>query len=129
MKKTFGATIKLEDLLINDRSKTQPQKKEFLLKTFELILNDLIDNNVHFMLPKFNKMQGVLYMDVIPEEKFKQIYKKGGLRKIDWLVTNFTAYFPKFRLEGLQYVKDYPVYVGGTLEDKLITLTNSGKTY
>lgn len=123
-----GSYIKVEDLVISSKI-TKQKKRKILSRLFELVFEDLIENNVHFQLPKYSNSCSYLYIETVDQENFKEIYKKGGFRNIDWLTTNFQTYLPKFRYEGLSYTRIFPVYIGGKLQTRLVELINSGKIY
>lgn len=63
-----------------------------LVYCFYLILLDIIENNVTFVLPLFNNKHASIYIRPIVGEALKTARQRGAFADIDLLVTNFTGY-------------------------------------
>ena len=58
----------------------------------QLIVEDIIENNVHFLLPSLGKSESYLYMKKTQGNDFKKAFKKGKWNDVDFLTSNFTGY-------------------------------------
>ena len=58
----------------------------------QLIIEDIIENNVHFLLPTAGSNEAYLYMKKTSGNDFKKAFKNGKWRDIDFLTSNFTGY-------------------------------------
>lgn len=99
------------------------------IKGIQLIIEDIINNNIHFKFPSYNKKTAELFMDNISGEDFKNLYKKGYFRDIDWMISNFTSYYIKFQLSSQRKTYTYPVYLDKQYKQMLTKYINEGKQY
>ena len=63
-----------------------------LVYCFYLILLDIIENNVTFVLPLLNNKTATIYAKPVTGEDFKIARQRGAFADIDFLKTNFTGY-------------------------------------
>ena len=57
-----------------------------------LIVEDIIENNTHFLLPTLGTNEAYLYMNKTSGNNFKKAVKHGKWRDVDFLTSNFTGY-------------------------------------
>ena len=62
-------------------------------------------------------------------EKFKELYRAGSFRNVDFVRSEFTAYGLLLRLETSRGVKKIPIQLDKDLRNLLDTHTNNGKKY
>ena len=97
-------------------------------KGMQLIIEDIIENNVHFLLPTVGTNEAYLYMNKTSGNNFKKAFKKGKWRDVDFLTSNFTGY----QLGLLVKSKKRPekvktIYLGYKHKDRITELTNQGQ--
>lgn len=129
-KMKMGATIPTESLLKNVKCGNKKLRNKVFIRLLELVMTDLVEKGIQFDLPAVNKHRSYFCVDLIPEQKFKELYKQGKYRFIDWFITNCTAYKLALifsRPDGS--LKKIHVGVRGYLYDRFINLINSGKRY
>jgi hypothetical protein len=61
-------------------------------KGMQLIIEDIIENNIYFLLPNAGSNEAYLYMNKLQGADFKNAFKKGKWRDVDFLTSNFTGY-------------------------------------
>lgn len=99
-------------------------------KGMQLIIEDIIENNVHFLLPTVGTNEAYLYMNKTSGNDFKKAFKRGKWKDVDFLTSNFTGY----QLGLLVKSKKRPekiktIYLGYKHKDRITKLTNEGKRY
>ena len=96
----------------------------------QLIIEDIIENNVHFLLPNLGTKESYLYMDKTQGEQFKKAFKKGKWNDIDFLTSNFTGYQLALSIQSPKRPKkEKLIYLGCKHKDRITELTNEGKRY
>lgn len=117
------------NVLNGDYHKDKLVKRVFL-KTLQLIINDIIDNNVTFQLPVSGR-QVEMHMDNVQGKQFQKARKNGKFLDVDFLNSNFTGnqivFDMYYKNGGVRRRK--PIYLNPTLRDKITTNTNNGKQY
>ena len=99
-------------------------------KGMQLIIEDIIENNVHFLLPTAGSNEAYLYMKKFSGNDFKRAVKNGKWRDIDFLTSNFTGYQLSLSVKSTKRPdKEKPIYLGYKHKDRLTELTNQGKRY
>lgn len=93
------------------------------------ILLDIINNNVTFVLPLSMGRYAEITTEEVSGEKFKELYKAGSFRNVDFVRSEFTAYGLLLRLETSRGVKKIPIQLDKDLRNLLDTHTNNGKKY
>lgn len=137
----FGFTFTQQDLFrgFNDEIPHKVKNKKMTRKelsakifadTFFEILLDIIKNNVTFVLPLNYGEYAEICIEPIEGEEFKEMYKKGSFRKVDYVLSQFTAnrfrYKYRTKTNGM---KEKSIYINKTLEELLLKYTHEGKQY
>lgn len=99
-------------------------------KGMQLIVEDIIENNVHFLLPTLGSNEAYLYMNKTQGKDFKNAFKKGKWNDVDFLTSNFTGYQLALSVKSNKRPeKIKPIYLGYKHKDRITELTNEGKRY
>lgn len=99
-------------------------------KGMQLIIEDIIENNVHFLLPTLGTNEAYLYMNKTQGDSFKKAFKRGKWRDVDFLTSNFTGYQLALKVKSPRRPeKEKPIYLGYKHKDRITELTNEGKRY
>ena len=99
-------------------------------KGMQLIVEDIIENNVHFLLPTLGSSEAYLYMNKTQGKDFKNAFKKGKWNDVDFLTSNFTGYQLALSVKSNKRPeKTKPIYLGYKHKDRITELTNEGKRY
>ena len=99
-------------------------------KGMQLIVEDIIENNVHFLLPTLGNNEAYLYMKKTSGNDFKNSVKRGKWRDVDFLTSNFTGYQLALSVKSKKRPeKEKPIYLGYKHKDRITELTNEGKRY
>lgn len=117
--------------------KTKYQRRQKIKQVFrtgaEIIINDIIENNSTFILPKLGYYGGEIHFEAIKGQEFKDLRAKGKFSGIDFLETLFTGYQLYLYLNGKRdnflARRKYPIYISKFYKQKLETLVNQGKSY
>jgi hypothetical protein len=100
------------------------------LKGMQLIVEDIIENNVHFLLPTLGSNESYLYMNKTSGNNFKKAFKRGKWRDVDFLTSNFTGYQLALKVKSSKRPeKEKSIYLGYKHKDRITELTNEGKRY
>ena len=124
--------LKLTKKIYNKDYKTD-SKLECAAKIFNyclyLIILDIIENNVIFVLPSNFGKQSELSMKTFEGDEFKKVYKLGKFRDVDFVMSNFRGHQIVYTYETRYntYVKQ--VYVNSKLKNIITKKTNEGCTY
>lgn len=143
----MGHAFSLRDIFMNfkvDKLKMTPEeckaiysdgsKKDLSASIFarsvEIIVNDIIDNNVHFKLPGIGRTQSYIYMKRTHGSEFKKAFKNGKWRDIDFLESNFSGYQLSLEMQSENRLpKEKPIYLSRKDKQRIIDNTNNGKQY
>lgn len=99
-------------------------------KGMQMIVEDIIENNVHFLLPTAGGNESYLYMKKTSGNDFKNAVKKGKWRDVDFLTSNFTGYQLALSVKSHKRPeKEKLIYLGYKHKDRITELTNEGKRY
>ena len=99
-------------------------------KGMQLIIEDIIENNIYFLLPNAGSNEAYLYMNKLQGADFKNAFKKGKWRDVDFLTSNFTGYQLSLLVKSKKRpTKEKPIYLGYKHKDRITELTNEGKRY
>lgn len=99
-------------------------------KGMQLIIEDIIESNVHFLLPTLGSSEAYLYMNKTSGSDFKKAFKRGKWRDVDFLTSNFTGYQLSLKVKSSKRPeKDKSIYLGYKHKDRITELTNEGKRY
>ena len=100
-----------------------------LIYCFYLILLEIIENNVIFVLPLLNNKTATIYVRPITGDEFKIARQRGAFADIDILGSNFTGYqltYSWLTDSGYRYK---PIYINKRFKDIFIQYINEGKQY
>ena len=99
-------------------------------KGMQLIIEDIIENNVHFLLPNLGTNEAYLYMNKVSGNNFRKAFKNGKWRDVDFLTSNFTGYQLALKVKSPRRPeKIKSIYLGYKHKDRITELTNDGKRY
>lgn len=109
-------------------------KKDLAAQIFarglEMVIDDIIDNNVHFKLPGVGSNQAYIYMERTSGKKFKDAFRRGKWNDVDFLTSNFSGYQLVFDIESIHKIqKKKTIYLSAEDRDRITELTNQGKQY
>ena len=99
-----------------------------LLYCFYLILLDIIENNITFVLPTRNR-ESVIQVKPFFEDEFKEAYQNGKFKGIDFLNSNFTGYQLMFRYKYDGGFREKSIYINNNIKSRFYELINQGKVY
>lgn len=99
-------------------------------KGMQLIVEDIIENNTHFLLPTLGTSEAYLYMKRTSGNDFKQAVRRGKWRDVDFLTSNFSGYQLAIKVSSPKRPeKEKRIYLGYKHKDRITELTNEGKRY
>ena len=99
-------------------------------KGMQLIIEDIIENNVHFLLPTLGSTESYLYMKKTSGNDFKKAVRNGKWNDVDFLTSNFTGYQLAMSVKSPKRPeKEKSIYLGYKHKDRITELTNEGKRY
>lgn len=99
-------------------------------KGMQLIIEDIIENNTHFLLPTLGSSEAYLYMKKTQGNDFKKAFKKGKWTDVDFLTSNFTGYQLALAVKSSKRpTKEKTIYIDYKHKDRITELTNEGKRY
>ena len=99
-------------------------------KGMQLIVEDIIENNVHFLLPTLGSSESYLYMKKTSGNDFKKAVRNGKWGDIDFLTSNFTGYQLAMSVKSPKRPeKEKSIYLDYKHKDRITELTNEGKRY
>ena len=110
-----------------EHSKKKVAARVFIY-AFYLILKDIIDNSITFMLP--TGFESYIEMGTIRDENFVKARQNGAYQDIDFLASNFKGYKLQYRYKlksGRWFIK--PIHVHKKLKNIITENTNNGKQY
>ena len=126
---------KCKSLIENIRVKHLMKRKvkQVFRAGIDAVLNDIVENNATFVLPKLGYYGGEIHMEPIKGKEFERLKAKGKFKNIDFLETMFTGYQMYLYLNGKRdnflHRRKFPIYMGRFYRDKLTKYTNEGKNY
>lgn len=110
-----------------------PSPRYFVTKVFmyfiELMLLDIIENAVTFVLPLKGNRYGYIYVKVFDGEQFERMYRGGKFMGIDFLSSLFRGYQLFFQYNHRHGVREKPIYINQALKEKFYGYINAGKEY
>lgn len=125
--------LKIKRTVVTEKyglSKKQWICASVLVYCFYLILVDIIENNVTFVLPLFNGRRARIYAKPSVGEEFKKIRQRGGMEGIDIIASNFTGYQITYEWEDrARNIRSKPIYLDKQLKKAFYDNINKGKQY
>lgn len=99
-------------------------------RSVELVVNDIIENNVHFKLPTIGRGSSYMYMDRIEGETFKKAFKMGKWRDVDFIKSFFTGYQMCLVLNASSSAqRKKRIYLSTAQRNRITERTNEGVSY
>ena len=114
--------------IINDRHRDILVRRIFRT-SIKIILDDIINNNVTFVLPLTNAMKSVICMQKFSDKKFMDCRKNGKWKDIDYLKSGFTGYQLVLKMYGDRPSRTKPIYLNSAYKNRITTNTNNGFQY
>lgn len=104
--------------------------KSIFISNLQMVIDDIIDNNIHFKLPGIGRTQSYLYMKRTEGNKFKKAFKNGKWRDVDFLSSNFSGYQLTFELQSEKRLpRSKSIYLSPKDKQRITDNTNNGKQY
>ena len=100
------------------------------MRSVEMVVDDIIDNNVDFKLPGLGRTQAYLRMKRTEGNKFKKAFKNGKWNDVDFLTSNFSGYSIVLDMESKKRTsRQKDIYLAPKDRDRITENTNLGKQY
>lgn len=100
------------------------------VRGMQMIVEDIIENNTHFLLPTAGSNESYLFMNKTQGEAFKRAVRRGKWRDVDFLTSNFSGYQLAIKVSSPKRPeKEKRIYLGYKHKDRITELTNEGKRY
>lgn len=143
----MGHTFSLRDLFMNfpvAKLKMTPEecretysdgsKRDLAASIFarstQMVVDDIIDNNVHFKLPGIARTQAYIYMKRTQGRQFKKAFKNGKWNDVDFIMSNFSGYQLVLEMQSEKRpTREKLIYLSGKDKQRIIDNTNNGKQY
>mgnify|MGYP007064439931 FL=1 len=113
---------------INGNKDRDTLVKKIFRDSVKVILNDIIDNNVTFILPT-NKGIADIHVRRTYGEDFKKARKRGKWKNVDFLSSNFSGNELVLSMKHNVFSKEKIIYVDKNLKSKITENTNNGMQY
>ena len=93
-------------------------------RSVQMVVDDIIDNNVHFKLPGMGRTQAYLYMKRTEGKKFKKAFKNGKWNDVDFIMSNFSGYQLTLEMQSEKRLpREKPIYLSGKDKQRIIDNT------
>lgn len=125
--KKMKMTAKACEELIGNRHKETIAKKIFR-SALNMVLEDIIENNVTFILPTRSR-RAELKMKRFERDEFSHARRYGKWAKVDFLTSNFCAYQMMFHFQSEGVMREKLIYLDPEHRDRILEYTNQGKQY
>ena len=102
---------------------------QVLAYCFYLIILDIIENNITFVLPLVAGRNAYIYAKPFEGELFQKMYQGGCFRGIDFLLSNFTGYQLVMHYKSKNEDREKQIYISNNLKDKFYERINNGQKY
>ncbi len=100
------------------------------VRSLELVVDDIIENNVQFKFPGLGSTQAYLQMKRTSGDDFKVAFKHGKWRAVDFIKSNFCGYALSLIMLSLKRpMREKPIYLSNIKTEKITEYTNQGKQY
>ncbi len=98
---------------------------------FYLVILDIIENNVTFVLPmrKNSNRNASISVKCIDGESFRKLYQMGSFNGIDFLASNFKGYRLMFQYDSEHEKREKTIYINEKLKKIFYDKINQGKVY
>ena len=96
----------------------------------QMVIDDIIDNNVHFKLPGLGRTQSYIYMKRTSGKQFKKAFKRGKWNDVDFIESNFSGYQLVLEMQSEKRLpREKNIYLSAKDRDRITEHTNNGKQY
>jgi hypothetical protein len=102
---------------------------DVFMRAFNMILLDIIENNVTFVLPLFGNKEACFHVKKIDGDAFKRARQNGAFEGIDFLKSNFCGYLVNFQYTTSYGLGEKPIHLSPALKEKFYNNINNGKQY
>ena len=100
------------------------------IRSVQMVVEDIINNNTHFKFPGIGKTQAYMFMNRTEGKKFKKAFKNGKWNDIDFVMSNFSGYQLALEMQNKDKVsRQKPIYLSAQDKQKIVNNTNNGKQY
>ena len=100
------------------------------VRSVEIVTDDIIENNVQFKFPGLGTTQEYLQMKRTEGSDFKDAFKRGKWRDIDFIKSNFCGYQLSLIMESLKRpIREKLIYLSKNKKEKITEYVNKGKQY
>lgn len=100
------------------------------VRSAELVVDDIIDNNIQFKFPGIGTTQAYLQMKRTKGKDFKDAFKRGKWKAVDFIKSNFCGYQLSLIMQSLKRpAREKLIYLSKNKTEKLTEYTNKGKQY
>ena len=98
---------------------------------FYLVILDIIENNVTFVLPmhKNGVRKANISVKCFDGETFQKMYQKGSFQGIDFLASNFKGYRLMFQYDSNTGIREKSIYINDKIKKIFYDKINQGKVY
>ena len=100
------------------------------IRSVQMVVDDIIDNNTHFKFPGIGKTQAYMYMNRTTGKKFKKAFKNGKWNDIDFITSNFSGYQLMLEMQNENKLpRQKQIYLSAKDKQRIVDNTNKGKQY
>ena len=104
--------------------------EQIFIRSVQMVVDDIIDNNVHFKLPGLGRTQAYMYMKRTEGKKFKKAFKNGKWNDVDFITSNFSGYQLNLEMQSEKRLpREKTIYLSAKDKQRIIDNTNNGKQY
>lgn len=104
--------------------------EQIFIRSVQMVVDDIIDNNVHFKLPGLGRTQAYMYMKRTEGKKFKKAFKNGKWNDVDFITSNFSGYQLNLEMQSEKRLpREKMIYLSAKDKQRIIDHTNNGKQY
>lgn len=104
--------------------------EQIFIKSLEMVVDDIIDNNTHFKFPGLGRTQAYMYMQRTEGDKFKKAFRNGKWRDVDFITSNFSGYQLVLEMQSNKRLpRTKPIYLSSKYKQRITDHTNNGKQY
>lgn len=119
----------LNKLKIENKDLDGKRRDDLLVPIFlyavKIILEDVFKNGFRFVLPT-GKRKCYIEMKLLSNDRFRKARINGKFKKIDYYMTDFSAYDPVYVYQSVGVRKEKPIHVSKNLQSLIINNTNNG---
>lgn len=104
--------------------------KQIFIKSVQMVVDDIIDNNIHFKLPGIGKTQAYMYMKRTTDKAFKRAFKNGKWNDVDFITSNFSGYQLNLEMQSEKRLpREKTIYLSSKDKQRITDNVNNGKQY